>query len=150
MTNKYFEDWNDSDGATSGGAPIFDGGVMDGLSKVHSKLTNQGLVYAFNCPNCSTKKNLVVEWHELIAIGNGLAPQYAFAGDSWTYDPNQNAFYPTEQQCSTCGNKVPILITMTEAARAVNNAIEQNLLQKQIANQINAKVLQVKQSQQGR
>ncbi len=124
--------------------------VVGKMNRVNSKLSPGGVDIEFHCPNCKKEMQLTYEYPELVAIGVGVAPQYVFnSGTQWNFDQKHNAFYPTAN-CGQCDAPLPVSVTMSEAAKYVNGALQNGFLNQQQYQQLAQNSQMVKQRMSGR
>jgi len=130
-----FDDFDmDNSHGIFGGTGGIDPDVVGKINRVSTKISPQGLLIDFRCPNCRKAMQFTYEYNELAAIAGGVAPHIAFpgSGTQWNFDPNHRAFYPVAN-CGGCDAPLPVSMQMPEASQQLNRAVQQGVLRPQDA-----------------
>jgi hypothetical protein len=123
-------------------------GVLGGdgaafLEKVSTCVKPEGIVSRCSCTQCGRTNDVIVEWREAVIIANSLLPR------DWEIDQKQGGIFDAFVACG-CQYQLRVLFTVEEVKRLIGKALNQNVVNPQVIQQMDMQVKQQAASQGGR
>ena len=138
MSNDRF--FSDEDKAEGVGGILNSSGLRE-FEGVQEKVVADGLEVEMSCPNCGRKKQVVLEWPELVVLSQNQSGLPPLLPQGWHFDPNSGTAY-TALQCNSCGKPRSLVVHMTpeDAQMHVQTGINTRLMPPQVYNAVMAQI----------
>jgi len=136
-----FDDFLNGDGAGAEGGGILESPGLRDYEGIETTIGVEGARVVLNCRRCNRKKQVVVEWPELIILAENGPGKSPLLPTGWNFsEKNRTAYVP--MRCNSCGNDTGIAIHMApdEARGHVNAALNAGLVNRQQVAQIQQQV----------
>ena len=145
-SNNYdqFADFLEGDGALREGGGILDSHGLRDFEGIETSVIPEGAGVVLNCRSCNKKRRVIVEWDELVVLGEngpGLRP---ILPQGWAFSENNRDAY-VQLPCSSCGQPgFAVHMTPQEAQGHVKAGMAAGLIQPQRAQSIAHRVRQMR------
>lgn len=97
----------------------------------HQSTSPQGMQYNISCDNCGKGNSIVVGWGELVVVASRAMPQ------GWKFANGK--MYP-DLGCAHCNHLATVSLTPDEAAKAVNGALQAQVITPQYVEQVRSQI----------
>lgn len=123
-----------------------DGGILNssGLrdyEDIQTSVVPGGVSVILNCRFCNRKKQVIIEWQELVGLAANQANQVPVLPKGWKYsNKNQDAYIPL--RCDSCGNENGIAVHMSpeEAGQHVAAGQRAGLVDPRYVQQVHSQI----------
>lgn len=138
-----FDDFLQGNGALREGGGILDSPGLHDYEGIQTKVEADGLHVILNCRFCNKKRQVVLEWPELVILGENSQGGAPILPRGWVFSENNGTAF-VKLPCPNCGNAgFAVHMTPEEAREKVGNALKAGLvsqaqvvqLQQQVRNQ---------------
>lgn len=138
MSNDRF--FSDEDKAEGVGGILNSSGLRE-FEGYQEKVVADGLEVEMSCPNCGRKKQVVLDWPELVVLSQNQSGLPPLLPQGWHFDPNSGTAYTT-LQCNSCGKPRSLVVHMTpeDAQMHVRTGINTRLMPPQVYNAVMAQI----------
>lgn len=140
MSNDRF--FSDEDRAEGVGGILNSSGLRE-FEGVQEKVVAEGLEVEMSCPHCGRKKQVILEWPELIVLSQNSSGLPPLLPNGWQFDPQSGTAY-TALTCNSCGKQRALVVHMTpeDAQVHVNTGVNTRLIPPHIYNGLMSQIAQ--------
>lgn len=103
--------------------------------------SQEGLVVQFDCARCGSRKVMVIEWPEILAMAHGVPPAFAYqrapqglmrgAPLDWKWDAQEQVWWPS-LPCSNCSRPLLVALSPTDVSQSVQAAKARQMIPPQM------------------
>jgi hypothetical protein len=134
--------FNDEDKLEGGGGILQSSGLRE-FDSVQEKVVADGLEVEMSCPHCGRKKQIVVEWPELIVLAQNASGLPPLLPEGWYFSPENGTAF-TALKCNSCGKEKALVVHLTpeDAQVHVKTGMNTRLIPPPVYNSVMARVAQ--------
>lgn len=133
---------NDDDDNLGYSGGILASAGLDDFEGIQTKVEAEGVGVTLNCRLCNKKRKIILEWPELVELGENEPGRPPWLPRGWQYSPQNGTAY-TQLQCPKCGGLgFAVHMMPGEAQTHVQTALKSRIIPVPMVQQIQQLVAQ--------